>query len=134
MEHYKYIKQIGKLTSSVGANVSPDLRSFIANLFGCGDYVSRLLGVTNALIPDLDKFRQRAGAELLTGLLRGVKHWAPQSSDQVWNWLSGRLSVIYAQIKPDTSTLWQCVFHVSTQVIFVLCGLLNPSPGTTHLS
>ncbi|KAJ3537454.1 hypothetical protein NMY22_g5581 [Coprinellus aureogranulatus] len=92
IEHYKFIKHI-------------------ANVFGCADYVSRLLNVTSALISDPDKYRQRAGAEMLTGLLRGIKHWAPQSSDQVWKWLGSRLDIIYAQIRPDTSTIWQCVFH-----------------------
>jgi proteasome activator subunit 4 len=87
-------------------------------MFGCGDYVSRLLSVAGTLISEPDKFKQRAGAEMLTGLLRGIKHWAPQSSDQVWNWTKSRLDIIHAQIKPDTSSMWQCVFHVGIQPPF----------------
>jgi hypothetical protein len=94
------------------------------------EVVSGLLGVLDPLLSDSDKFKQLAGAEILTGLLRGKhrypllqisfndhnlsgsKHWPRSLSDKVWAWTALRLDLIFAQIKPDTLTIWEGFFKV----------------------
>lgn len=82
------------------------------------------------MLSDSDKFKQRAGGEVLTGLVRGMyswpcnsqltygrvgsKHWTRSSSDQLWAWVTGRLDRIFAEIKPDTLTFWETAIAVRT--------------------
>ncbi|KAG6820769.1 hypothetical protein H0H93_012033 [Arthromyces matolae] len=61
---------------------------------------------------DPDKFKQRAGAEVLSGILRGSKHWPMPLVEQLWIWAVPRLNKIYTHIKPDTLVLWETFFHV----------------------
>lgn len=45
----------------------------IAVLFGHGgDWTTRMLEETSTLIADSDKFKQRAGADIISGILRGM--------------------------------------------------------------
>jgi proteasome activator subunit 4 len=61
---------------------------------------------------DGDKFKQRAGVEMLLGYLRGAKHWSFASRDKLLDWVMQRLPKYYSLIKPDTRTLWDSFFHV----------------------
>ncbi|KAJ3798132.1 hypothetical protein GGU11DRAFT_782291 [Lentinula aff. detonsa] len=69
-----------------------------------------LLAVIDPLLCDSDKFKQRAGGEVLTGLVRGSKHWSKSSADDLWKWIMSRLDRIFAQIKPDTLNFWESIF------------------------
>ncbi|KAF5337321.1 hypothetical protein D9611_003207 [Ephemerocybe angulata] len=87
------------------------LIKYMAKIYGAGEWVTRLLEVTNDLVADADKFKQRAGADYIAGILRGSKHWGEAASHDLWTWLGGRLDLIYSQMKPETTNFWQCVFH-----------------------
>ncbi|KAH8100456.1 ARM repeat-containing protein [Cristinia sonorae] len=73
--------------------------------------LDELLAVLEPLLTDPDRFRQRAGAELLAGLLRGSKHWTTQKYDHLWSWMMSRINRIFAQIKPDTLSFWENMFN-----------------------
>ncbi|KAF8898414.1 hypothetical protein BD779DRAFT_1607229 [Infundibulicybe gibba] len=81
----------------------------LAKMFLSGGF-DRVLVVIEPLLCDPDKFKQRAGAEILTGLLRGSKHWQTSESEKLWQWTVSRLDQIFAQIKPDTLSFWESVF------------------------
>ncbi|GJE87739.1 proteasome-substrate-size regulator, mid region domain-containing protein [Phanerochaete sordida] len=66
-----------------------------------------LLAAMEPLLTDNDRYQQRAGAELLAGLLRGAKHWPQQHYERLWEWLLARWEQIYNQIKPDTLNVWE---------------------------
>ncbi|EIN13635.1 hypothetical protein PUNSTDRAFT_94829 [Punctularia strigosozonata HHB-11173 SS5] len=68
------------------------------------------LPVIEPLLTDSDRFKQRAGAEVLTGLIRGSKHWTKSRRERLWGWTSSRLGGIFSQIKPDTLSCWEGVF------------------------
>ncbi|EFI28574.1 hypothetical protein CC1G_13601 [Coprinopsis cinerea okayama7 len=71
----------------------------------------KVLEEADSLVVDADKFKQRAGAEFVLSVLRGSKHWPTKSSAPLWKWLEGKLDAIFAQIKPDTLSLWEQVIH-----------------------
>ncbi|KAE9410730.1 ARM repeat-containing protein [Gymnopus androsaceus JB14] len=75
-----------------------------------GDGLDKLLEVIDPLLSDSDKFKQRAGGEFLTGLLRGSKNWGQGNADKLWQWTMSRLDRIFAQIKPDTINFWESMF------------------------
>ncbi|KAJ8084329.1 Proteasome activator BLM10 [Marasmius tenuissimus] len=98
------------------ANSTMELRSdnvllikSLAKMFN-GSNLERLLGVIETLISDSDKYKQRAGGEFLTGILRGSKHWPPSKSNVLWGWTIEKLPGIVAGIKPDTLTFWETMF------------------------
>jgi proteasome activator subunit 4 len=87
--------------------------------------------VIDPLLFETDKHKQRAGAEILVGMLRGElplrailkssykvvkntgsKHWTTPSLTKLWSWTTARLHRIVAQIKPDTISLWESIFQV----------------------
>jgi proteasome activator subunit 4 len=99
------------------------------------DYLDTILSGIEPLITDSDRFKQRACAEVLLGLLRGKvvvsstirslrvllgsKHWPKQKWEKLWSWTLQRMDTIFAQIKPDTIQFWESVFMVS---VFVSCS------------
>jgi proteasome activator subunit 4 len=91
-----------------------------------------ILSSTEQLLWDTDRFKQRAGAEVLAGITRGIatlalnefkyglaidiigaKNWPKQHFDQLWSWIISRLDRIYTSIKPDTIGFWEATFTVS---------------------
>lgn len=91
-----------------------------------------MLNPAEQLLWDADRFKQRAGAEMLAGITRGMatlalikfecgltidnigaKNWPKQRSDELWSWVISRLDRIYASIKPDTIGFWEATFSVS---------------------
>jgi proteasome activator subunit 4 len=91
-----------------------------------------ILAAIDPLLLDSDKFKQRGGAEILAGVLRGPyisdgislhieidgkstgsKHWSSGTSEKLWTWTTDRLGRIFGQIKPDTLSFWEGFFHVS---------------------
>lgn len=102
-----------------------------------------ILAAIDPLLSDSDKFKQRGGAEILAGVLRGAwircaslvigindkltgsKHWSRATSDKLWSWTAQRLDRMFGQIKPDTLTFWESFFQVS---------LIEFAPCTTKLT
>ncbi|GAA94209.1 uncharacterized protein L969DRAFT_375946 [Mixia osmundae IAM 14324] len=54
-----------------------------------------------------DRHQQRAAAELLSGIIRGSKHWPMTLQDALWSWVTPLLPIIFARIAPDTQTMWE---------------------------
>ncbi|KAL4243149.1 BLM10 family protein [Abortiporus biennis] len=73
--------------------------------------LEQILVAMEPLLTDNDRFKQRAGAEILAGLLRGSKHWRKEPYQYLWLWTLSRLDKIYAQIKPDTLAFWEELFN-----------------------
>ena len=91
-----------------------------------------MLNPAEQLLWDADRFKQRAGAEMLAGITRGMatlalikfecgltidiigaKNWPKQRSDELWSWVISRLDRIFTSIKPDTIGFWEATFTVS---------------------
>jgi proteasome activator subunit 4 len=98
---------------------SPELRAdnvtFIKSIAKMSQGVGfeNILNATELLVWDTDRFKQRAGAEMLAGITRGAKNWPKQRSDQLWSWVLSRLDRIFANIKPDTIGFWEAAIAVS---------------------
>ncbi|KAL1709113.1 hypothetical protein EV121DRAFT_267575 [Schizophyllum commune] len=86
-DNFSYIRSIAKVLQ----------HAFLDNFFD----------VVDPLITDADKFKQRAGAEMLSGLLRGSKNWPLPITNRIWDWVLARMDKIFAQIKPDTVITWE---------------------------
>lgn len=92
---------------------SPELRAdnvtFIKSIAKMSQGVGfeNILNATELLLWDTDRFKQRAGAEMLAGITRGAKNWPKQHSDQLWSWVLSRLDRIFTNIKPDTIGVWE---------------------------
>jgi proteasome activator subunit 4 len=78
-----------------------------------GEHLEAMLNAVEPLWQDPDRFKQRAAAEFVGGIMRGLKHWPEAASAPFWAWLQPRLPKIYAQIKPDSVNYWESVFAVS---------------------
>ncbi|KAG5350853.1 hypothetical protein C0989_009023 [Termitomyces sp. Mn162] len=76
------------------------------------DGLENLLVNIDSSFNDSDKFKQRASAEVLSGILRGSKHWPKTLLNNLWTWTMPRLDRIFGQIKPDTITFWETFFYV----------------------
>ncbi|KAF8887975.1 hypothetical protein CPB84DRAFT_1684385 [Gymnopilus junonius] len=87
---------------------------YITKIFG-DKGVEAHLQLIDSLLFDTDKHKQRAAAEMLSGVLRGSKHWPPSASDRIWNWTTSRLDRIVTQIKPETLSFWEGVFQYLLQ-------------------
>ncbi|CED83025.1 Uncharacterized conserved protein [Phaffia rhodozyma] len=61
--------------------------------------------------PVPDRHHQRALAEVISGFVRGSKHWPTQPRRQFWDWISDALPVIFMKIKPDTLSCWTMFFE-----------------------
>ncbi|KAF5377581.1 hypothetical protein D9615_005140 [Tricholomella constricta] len=70
-----------------------------------------LLSTIDVHLYESDKFKQRASAEILSGVLRGSKHWPKALVENLWTWTAVRLDRIFGQIKPDTVVFWETFFH-----------------------
>ena len=75
-------------------------------------YLDQMIPNIAPLLSDADRFKQRAGAEFLAGLLRGSKHWSLSAKKHLEDWFIGQLSVIFAHIRPDTIRFWEDFFKV----------------------
>ncbi|KAH9937428.1 ARM repeat-containing protein [Fomitopsis serialis] len=70
-----------------------------------------ILPAIEPMLKDADRFKQRAGAEMLIGLLRGSKHWPKQWRDQLWGWFMSQIQAIHNSIRPDTLSFWDAAFN-----------------------
>lgn len=56
---------------------------------------------------DGDKDKQRASAEILTGLTRSAfVYWSAESRDKLWSWLMPTMETIFKNIKQDSIDSW----------------------------
>ncbi|OCH96671.1 ARM repeat-containing protein [Obba rivulosa] len=105
----------GQESSKTGAN--PELRqenvTFIKSLAKMfeAQKIETMTNVIETMLADSDRFKQRAGAEILAGILRGSKHWPKPLHDHIWAWASAHLDNIFAQIKPDTMGFWESMIN-----------------------
>ncbi len=83
-------------------------------------YLGQMIASITPLLSDADRFKQRAGAEFLAGLLRGSKHWPLSAKKNLQEWFIGQLGVIFSHIRPDTIRFWEDFFKV-TDFAFVAC-------------
>ncbi|KAF8527908.1 ARM repeat-containing protein [Hysterangium stoloniferum] len=104
--------------SSTAGNGTTDVRSdhiaFIKSLYKMFEdrHLETALTVLEPLWQDGDRFKQRAAAEIIQGILRASKHWPSQSSDKAWAWIVPRLPRILSAITPDTVQIWESVFSL----------------------
>lgn len=62
------------------------------------------------------KNAQRAGSEILAGLIRGTKHWSLAKMANLWQWLTPLLGKVFSSITPDSLTYWESfVRHVTNR-------------------
>ncbi|KAG8905939.1 hypothetical protein FRB99_007944 [Tulasnella sp. 403] len=73
-----------------------------------GPFLERIDGL---LLED-NKYAQRASIEILTGILRGSKHWSGDEQEKLWQWVSARLPRLFDHIKPDTILMWDTFLGV----------------------
>lgn len=65
-----------------------------------------LLPIMEELV-DGDKDKQRALAEILTGVMRSAfVYWPTESRDELWTWLMPTLEVVFSNIKQDSIDSW----------------------------
>ena len=83
-----------------------------------GEFVDEFFEVVEPLWTDSDRFKQRAAAEMITGLVRGVKHWSGDDRERVWSWVSPRLPRIFSQMKLDTN-FWESLYSVRHLSIYL---------------
>ncbi|KAH7927359.1 hypothetical protein BV22DRAFT_1031842 [Leucogyrophana mollusca] len=97
--------------SSVAAELRRDNVAFIKSLAKIfeGHRLQDILDTVEPLLWDSDRFKQASAAEILSGLLRGSKHWTKQTLDIFWPWFTSRLDRIFSQAKPDTVKYWYSV-------------------------
>ncbi|TIA90807.1 hypothetical protein E3P99_01381 [Wallemia hederae] len=102
----KFISQLSIESSSNAP--SHDHVNFIKSIFAMSEQPLGLLKtVIDPLLEDVgDRHKQRAASELLSGLLRGAKHWPKYASDDLWNWLTPKLSFL-SKVRPDSAAAWE---------------------------
>jgi proteasome activator subunit 4 len=93
------------------------------------DGSKKILSQIEDILFDDDKYKQRAAAEVLAGVITGTdtvlhliaallrrssgsRHWPQPEVDALWGWVMERIDRIFAQIKPDTASFWDTIFVV----------------------
>ncbi|TIC14990.1 hypothetical protein E3Q14_00482 [Wallemia mellicola] len=110
---YKFVSQLSIESSSNGP--SYDHVNFIKSIFAMSEKPLGLLkSVIEPLLEDVsDRHKQRAASELLSGLLRGIKHWPKYALDDLWNWLTPKFPQFLGNVRPDSAATWD-MFVVNT--------------------
>ncbi|KAI0961210.1 hypothetical protein AcV7_000369 [Taiwanofungus camphoratus] len=98
--------------NSITPELRPDNINFMKSLAKMFEHekLETMLAAIDPLLLDPDRFKQRAGAEMLAGLLRGAKHWPRPRYNLLWAWTVQRLRLIYSEMKPDTVAFWEGLF------------------------
>lgn len=115
-EYFKQLSALWGQESSVDVPVL-DVRTHNLDLIKSlimtyDDLVPSALAAVDDLLLDADKFKQRAGAEVLAGILRGIKHYPQASSSTIWAWTIDRLDRAFPQVKPDTVSIWESLLSL----------------------
>lgn len=104
---YKICSQLSMESSS---NIpSYEHVAFIKSIFAMSEKpLSLLKKAIEPLLEDaFDRHKQRAASELLSGLLRGSKHWPKYALDDMWSWLTPKLPHILGNVRPDSAATWE---------------------------
>ncbi|KZT61232.1 hypothetical protein CALCODRAFT_447468 [Calocera cornea HHB12733] len=96
-------------SSGSGKDARHDNVRFIMRIFKIleSEPLERTIAVIEPLLDDKDRFKQRAAAEVLAGLLRGSKNWPRKANERLWSWITPRLPGIFDRITPDTLNYWE---------------------------
>ena len=69
--------------------------------------------ILEELLVDKTQNKQRAGAELLAGLIGGSKHWPLTAQRQLWSWFGPRIpKILGANVQTDTLLIWTSFLEV----------------------
>ena len=69
--------------------------------------------VVESLIDDVDQNKQRAAAEILAGILGGMKHWPVDSQQRIWLWITPSFAkILGSNVKTDTLSIWTSFLEV----------------------
>ncbi|POV98026.1 hypothetical protein PSTT_14695, partial [Puccinia striiformis] len=73
-----------------------------------------LLPVLEELLSDPeDRHKQRAAAEIISGVVRATKHWPLKQQEDIWSWFGNCLKKIYDSITPAMLSAWvMCVDYI----------------------
>lgn len=52
--------------------------------------------------------------EVLSGAMRGSKHWPKPAHTELWAWIEERLPQMFERIKPDTLRIWEGMLSVGS--------------------
>jgi len=104
-------QESGKTTSTI--EIRPENIVFFKSIAKTFDdeFLEDVVTIIDPLVTESDRYKQRAGAEVLAGFLRGSKNWSPKGYHNLWSWVTSRLDDIYAHIRPDTITCWEGLFN-----------------------
>jgi len=82
----------------------------IFQIFGIELWSSLLPTLEELLADPEDRHKQRAAAEIISGVIRGTKHWPLKQQQVVWSWFGNCLRKIYDSITPAMLSSWvMCV-------------------------
>jgi proteasome activator subunit 4 len=105
------------------------------------DGSKKILSYIEDILFDDDKYKQRAAAEVLAGVITGTdidlnlvgillrkssgsRHWPQPEVDALWDWVMKHIDRIFAQIKPDTASFWDSIFVVEIRVFNKHCAII----------
>ncbi|KAG8858716.1 hypothetical protein FRB96_004853 [Tulasnella sp. 330] len=114
----KFITHLSQEGAKAGTTTSVDLRLenilFIKSIFKMFEdsLLQSMLECLSPLLLDEDKYKLRAGCEILAGILRGSKHWPVDSQTNIWAWVMERLPGLFDQMKPDTVQIFETFISV----------------------
>ncbi|OAV88857.1 hypothetical protein PTTG_08821 [Puccinia triticina 1-1 BBBD Race 1] len=85
----------------------------IFQIFGDELWLSLLPTLEELLADPEDRHKQRAAAEIISGVIRSTKHWPLKQQNIVWSWFENCLKKIYDSITPDMLSCWvMCVDYI----------------------
>ncbi|ORY39104.1 hypothetical protein BCR33DRAFT_662528, partial [Rhizoclosmatium globosum] len=101
-------------------------------------FVDHIKAIVVELVKDpKDKSKQRAAAELVSGIVRGSKNWSLQKRTKMWSWVMPIVSSAFQTATTETIRFWiellNCVFanrdprRVLPLIQFVFSWKLDPS-------
>jgi proteasome activator subunit 4 len=74
--------------------------------------------IVEGLLEDVDQNKQRAAAEMLAGVLGGMKHWPQTKQEYIWKWVMPLLEkALSSNLKPDTLPVWTSFFEVRSYAL-----------------
>lgn len=77
--------------------------------------LEHVVPLVEELVAERDRHKHRAAAEIVTGLLRGAKHWQIDAANRLCEWADRLLVHVLVTCAPDSQPAWQmcieCVFR-----------------------
>merc|ERR1712241_58112 len=66
-------------------------------------------------IDDGTESAQRCAAEIMTGIIRGSKHWTFKMTQELWDWLTPLIRSVIDRISIETKPDWFMAFRECTR-------------------